>query len=493
MLRLGLKGKFFLYSNILIVATMTVVTLMWISYERSSHLDAIERRGRSIVEVMAIPITDALMYEEIGFVSELGLIDDLIGEVRTGNLDLVRYVAVSNPDGVVTHSTRWQLLGKPFPAGPAWTRPGDGPSTRLLTNVEGEHIVEVKAPLAISTRTWGEVVVGFSLASIGERVRVVTRYGFILATVMILANSAITAVYVQWLFAPVLQLNQSMKRAAQEGLNVRASERRGDEVGELACSFNMMRHELAEARDRDRMRQAQLIHTEKMVAMGTLAAGVAHEINNPLAGILGCVENMRNNPDDRDMAERYLVLIKDGLERIQRTVSNLLDFSRPRELTLEVIPLNHCLEHVLELITYQLNQGHIRVEKHLASDDEVLVKADHFHLEQVFLNLMLNAIRAMPDGGLLSLKSWRRRGIVLAEVADTGVGIAPDDRSRIFNPFFTTHEVGQGTGLGLTVVASIVAAHAAEIEVDSKVGEGSTFRLMFKPASAERRVTSDGV
>ena len=115
-------------------------------------------------------------------------------------------------------------------------------------------------------------------------------------------------------------------------LSVRAAFESQDEVGELADAFNRMMDELEAARDREKVQRAQLAHTEKMAAVGTLAAGVAHEVNNPLSGVLACIENLRVHPDDLEMRGRYLELIEDGLKRIERTVTNLLNFARQREL-----------------------------------------------------------------------------------------------------------------------------------------------------------------
>jgi signal transduction histidine kinase len=221
-----------------------------------------------------------------------------------------------------------------------------------------------------------------------------------------------------------------------------------------------------------------LAHTEKMAAVGTLAAGVAHEVNNPLAGVTACLENLRAHPEDADMRTRYLDLIGDGLRRIERTVTNLLDFSRPREIRPESTSINHNLRHVVELVGYQLRRADIQVVFDL-DDDQALVMADHFQMEQLFLNLVLNAIDAMPEGGTLTLRTRVAGGEVVAEVLDTGTGISEEIRDRLFDPFFTTRDVGEGTGLGLAVSDSIVAAHGGSIEVESNPGSGSTFRVRF--------------
>ena len=296
------------------------------------------------------------------------------------------------------------------------------------------------------------------------------------AIILMLVNSVLTAVYVETLIRPILSLNRTMKRAALGDLGVRALARTGNEVGELADAFNRMMDELEAARDREKVQRAQLAHTEKMAAVGTLAAGVAHEVNNPLAGILACVENMKSNPDDVETRERYLDLIVDGLNRIERTVNTLLNFSRQREMEFEETSLNHNLKHVVELVGYQLRRAGIEVRFDLDPSGAVVL-ADHFQMEQLFLNLVLNAVQAMPRGGELMLRTRVGDDSVVAEVRDTGTGISEKIRDRIFDPFFTTREVGEGTGLGLSVSDSITAAHGGTIEVKSTLKVGTIFRV----------------
>lgn len=476
--KLGLRVKFFLYSNTLIMVTMTLVTILLVVHERGSQLEAIERRGRSICEVMAIPITDALMYEDLGLILETGLIESLITEIQTRNRDLVLYVVVTDNQGKVTHSTDWNLLGSIFDRALGVATAGGAPMLETLKLDDGTEILEGRTSLSISSKSWGSLIVGFSLEPIRQQVRTIAMQAGWVALLLMIGNSAMTAIYVETLIWPILGLNRTMKRAARGDLSVRARPGGSAEVGELAHVFNRMMDEIEEARDREKAQRSQLAHTEKMVAVGTLAAGVAHEVNNPLSGILTCIEIMRENLDDRAMLERYLKLIHDGLRRIEHTVVNLLDFSRERRMELAPTSINHSLRHVAELTKYQFREGHVDVELDL-DPGEPFITADQFQIDQLFLNLVLNALQAMPDGGRLTLRTIQEDGRVLAEVRDTGVGIPADMRERIFDPFFTTREVGEGTGLGLTVSDSIVTAHGGKLEIESTPGNGSVFRVSF--------------
>ncbi len=486
--RLGLRAKFFLYSNTVIAVTMALATTIALVHERSVRYQAIYERAMSLAEALSIPVTDALMYEDLGLVAETGLTDNYIQQIIARNRDLMRYIVVTDPGGRVTHSNRWWLLGKRFPR--AFTDCGHvpGPVSEILPDRErredtapgpaGDQVLEVRTPLRIRSKCWGSLAVGFSLAPIEREVRAVAGRYVLIALVLMLGNSVLTAIYVESLIRPLLALHQVMTRAGKGDLAVRADVRRRDEIGELAEAFNRMMEELREARETEKVRQSQLAHMEKMAAIGTLAAGVAHEVNNPLGGILTCLENLRANPGDREMLERYLDLIQDGLKRIERTVANLLGFSRQRPPQPEPTSINHNLRHVVELADYQLRRAGVEVRFQLDPADPKAM-ADHFQMEQLFLNLVLNAIQAMPDGGVLGLSTEVREGKIIASIADTGVGIPAEIVDRIFEPFFTTREVGKGTGLGLAVSWSIASAHGGSIAVESEVGRGSVFRVIL--------------
>jgi len=476
-LKLGLRIKFFLYSNTLIAVTMILVTVRSTVHERRTRYEAIDRRGRSITEALAIPVADALQREERGEASDPDRIDRYIEQIQEQNGDLLRYVVVTDPAGRVTHSNEAARVGRPFERALDPGTAGAPPAVELLAPRGRERMLEVRAPLGAPGSFRGSLAVGFSLGPVEQQVAAIAKQAALVAIVLMIGNSALTAIYVETLIRPILGLHQTIRRATHGDLSVRAHSASA-EVGELAVAFNRMMDELEEAREREKVRQVQLAHTEKMAAVGTLAAGVAHEVNNPLAGILTCIENMRADLDDREMIERYLDLIHDGIKRIERTVANLLDFSRQRRMVLEPTSINHNLRHVVELVEYQLRKASVETRMELDAD-EPYIMADHFQMEQLFLNLVLNALQAMPDGGILTLRTQARDGRVLAEVRDTGVGIPEEIRERIFDPFFTTRNVEEGTGLGLAVSDSIVASHGGALEVESTPGKGSVFRVAF--------------
>ncbi|MCZ6678668.1 MAG: ATP-binding protein [Candidatus Poribacteria bacterium] len=232
--------------------------------------------------------------------------------------------------------------------------------------------------------------------------------------------------------------------------------------------------------DRKRMEQ-QMIQSEKMAAIGELAAGVAHEINNPLDGLLNCILRIQRNPQNKQQTKEYLALMEEALLRIESTVGQLLDFSRKHELALAPISLNDVVDEVVSLIKYSAEEKGIQIVKHFQKDLDLILGDKHL-LEQVVLNLGLNAIAAMPDGGVLTFQTGKIQFDVLlgdaavyVQATDTGTGIPKSVQDRIFDPFYTTKITEKGTGLGLSVSDRIVRQHEGVIEFESEAGRGSTF------------------
>jgi len=478
MMRLGLRTKFFLYSNSVIVVTASLVAFLWIVHARRASYEATVHRAVETTEALAVPVSRTLAAEGRGSPPASSLVQEYLDGLFSGQDSFFKYAIICDPQGRVRFSNRKELVGQSFARALGPEALGARPLYDNLLDTDGQKVLEVRMPLVASGKTIGCLATGFSLAPVEATMETIGKRAILVALLLILGNSIVTAIYMETLIRPILALNATMKRAGKGDLSVRADERRSDEVGELGRAFNHMMDELEEAQEAARVQAAQLAHTEKMAAVGTLAAGVAHEINNPLAGIMNCVESMIDHPEDAALRQKYLNLTRDGLRRIERIVHNLLDFSRPREPRPELTSLNHSINHVVELVDYQLTQGQIQVHLNLQPDG-AMVLADHFQMEQLLLNLVLNAIAAMPEGGVLTLRTRTSGSEVLAEVCDTGVGIPEDVRQHIFDPFFTTHELGKGTGLGLAVSRRIAQAHGGRIEVESEVGEGSVMRVMI--------------
>jgi signal transduction histidine kinase/CheY-like chemotaxis protein len=244
-----------------------------------------------------------------------------------------------------------------------------------------------------------------------------------------------------------------------------------------------------EARTRElRAAQEQLLQSEKLASIGQLAAGVAHEINNPMGVILGFAQGILKTLPQDDSLRRPLTTMEKESLRCKRIVQNLLDFAHYSEPTPHLTNINELLDASCELVEHQISLQNVKLFKDY---DPALpsIMADLHQLQQVFINVMLNAYQAMPDGGSLRLTTRTVGSELQVTLADTGSGILPENVQRIFDPFFTTKEVGEGTGLGLSVSYGIIKAHGGDIEVESQVGKGTTFviKLPIDKSKADER------
>ncbi len=221
--------------------------------------------------------------------------------------------------------------------------------------------------------------------------------------------------------------------------------------------------------------EEQLRRTERIAELGTLASGMAHEIGTPMNVILGRAEYLLERVTEEPIKKSLQVIVTQ-VERITRVMNQLLAFARRRPVERRPLDLRETIEGSLEMFQERLARHGIRIEKSF-QDDCPKVHADADQMSQVLINLVMNAIQAMPEGGMLRVALARADGMVRLTVADTGHGIAQQDLPKIFDPFFTTKETGKGTGLGLTVVKGIIDEHGGSIQVESDSGKGTTFTI----------------
>jgi hypothetical protein len=314
-----------------------------------------------------------------------------------------------------------------------------------------------------------------------------------------------------------------------------------NEMGQLISSFNRMIEKLRENQEsidnylkslemaNKKLKQAQeeLIRTEKLASIGRFAAGVAHEVGNPLGAILGYTSILEKDGVDGEDAKDYLRRIEKEIERINRIVRELLDFAKPSKFEIKDIEVNKVVENTLSLLSHQKNFKNIETQLEL-QPDLPMVKGDESQLSQVLINILLNAIDAMPNGGNLKIQTEnlvvdnlfgdefqplypRRRkadptesdysrmrkpdplssllskfsrgdSLVKINISDTGMGIEQENLEKIFDPFFSTKDPDKGTGLGLSISLRIIESMGGKISVESEVGKGSTFEIYFPVA-----------
>lgn len=256
-----------------------------------------------------------------------------------------------------------------------------------------------------------------------------------------------------------------------------------DEIGLLASSFNEMSRKMAHDINQLQVLNEQLIRTEKLAAMGTLAAGVAHEVNNPLAAISSLIQMMQVDQKLDENSVENLRLIQTQIQRISQVTKDMMDFARIRPAAKHWISLNDISDTALRLASFDKLFQKLELEK----DYEVnlpKIYADSDQLQQVFLNLFLNSRDAMPNGGKLFINTSISENYIKAEIADNGIGIEKGRIKQIFDPFYTTKPAGKGTGLGLAVCYGIITAHGGKIEVEQNEQRGTKVSIFLPLAES---------
>lgn len=456
--------------------------------------------------------------------------EDVYQIIKTiGNEPEVEAIRVYNKQGIISFAENDSIIHKKVEVssvecihchidGNSIAKVNAEEMTRIFTNSKGQKIIGLIIPIENEKdcssadchahpeqqRILGILDVQMSLASVenflSQSTKSLIRY-LVLTTIII---SLFSGIFI-WLMVH-LRVNVLIKgiNAIAEGdYDYRIMMKAGDELGELSRHFNGMAENLKKAlteikelnenlnvKVQEKTEQLKEIYNhvsmiERMASLGKLSATVAHEINNPLEGILTysklIIKKLQSNEvtlEEKEKIIKYLNLIATETERCGNIVKNLLLFSKSGERTISNNDLIGIVENSLMLIEHHLQLNNIKLVKDFCCN-YLEFECDRNQIEQTILAILINAIEAMPDGGTLSIKVDCENGVIKIKISDTGVGIPKENLDKIFEPFFSTKSNGKGTGLGLSVVYGIVKQHQGKINIESEVNVGTTVTLSF--------------
>lgn len=470
-----LQGKFTFYLSLLIIATMSVLSYWNVSREKELLHNAIIREGRALVESFAIACTNTMLYEEIGLVEEGGLLDNYISDLMQRKDLHVVYAMILDPRGkVLAHNSILEV----------GNLPGDEITQRSITSwntllqYPSQLILDISTPLAISTKRWGTLRIGISLEPLSREISGLV-WKYILYTVgFIIVAIAMVTLLSGVIIKPLRLLSREMDETKPGDDPFPLPSPRDDEIGTLQKSFHRLLKRIKEDEKEKERAQRNLLLTEKMVAIGKLTSGVAHEINNPLGGILNCIYHFKKGTQPVEKQQQYLDLMEDGIKRIQKTVTNLLEYARNPNLERSDADLRALIERALTLLDYQIRKNQIKIERDIPQVSPP-VKVDRDQMGQVFVNIFLNAIQAMQEGGILKVAIKNSGERLTLTISDTGRGIRKEDLSKVFDPFFTTKGEDGGTGLGLWISQGVIERHGGTIQIKSRENHGTTVIMDF--------------
>jgi len=541
-----LRTKFMVPMTALLILSIMAISLYLIDRQAESFRREMKTSGRTMIQMLAMNAESGVL-----FASRYEL-DELLSILR--QFDGVTYAAIYDTDRK-TLSTygEWKDSEVRFKQLLDEKARGDSIGTDYFVEANnGEEFFELNYPvvsrkeklsretLGITsgldqsiareyiTEEIGSIKLIVSLQKVNQSIAEAETTAILFTVVILILTILVLTFFVRVVTRPVQMLVKVTDQVSRGDLSQRVQINQYDEIGHLANTFNKMIESLRQSRDEieeynrnleekiiERTialeeAQAQLIQSEKMSAIGQLAAGVAHELNNPLGGILGyaqfTLEKMKKNqPEpaaDKEAQSyvRYLTDIETQARRCKNIVQNLLRFSRSSHTTeFDEVDVNRVIQDTRTFVEHQLHMNQITLDVDL-SDDLPLIQANGGQLQQVFTNMIINAMHASPPDSEIRIVSrlsppvGEFSGAVELRFIDQGEGIPPELINKIFEPFFTTKDVGKGTGLGLSVSYGIIKEHGGEIKVDSEVGRGTTFTIILPvqkhPQEADRTTKS---
>jgi signal transduction histidine kinase len=482
---LSLKYKFILITTVSIVVLMGGMGYMTVQREKDVLYHEVEKQGRLLGETLAIPIINDLIYERLGLVEEGGLLDNYILEIyNKRDVDLLR-LAILDEDGKVISHNDITEYGKVYDDA---FNSSARKSEKVIVGRSsgGEHnALDFGVPLSIGKKRWGTLTFAISLEKVEHEINLMLVRIALTTLVVIIAGFGLILLLSRRFISPITQLANAMEGTRGEDLDVKVEVKGHDELAVLGERFNSMIERIRQANEEVKKAHEKMVQSEKLASIGILASGVAHEINNPLGGIFNCIRMLEQNPDDPALREKYTGLINEGLGRIESTVNKLLWMSRKSEHKPSELNLRDVTASVYAFVEYRMRQSGIRLENEVPEGFHVF--ADMHDLQQIILNLFINAIQAMEGGGVLEVNGSRDNGSASMVVTDTGCGIPKENMNRIFDPFFTTKPTGEGTGLGLWLTYEIMRNYKGDIRVHSEEGQGCRFTLTFPAPDRHER------
>lgn len=482
---ISIKTQFVLLAVLLVAASSALWG--WWSWKNERHLlyESLEGEGKQMVTSLASPIINALLYEEMGVIEEGGLLDNFIEEMMNNTGFPVVHAFVTDQDGKVLAHNNYSEYGKIYTDSLTHAAITEKRYVSLLFPGKGSQpsILDMAMPLHIYGKTWGTLRVGVSTGPLEKELRALAGRIVGASSFFFLFGTLLSYLIGQNMARPLQRLTALMSTISTDNMAVELPPRRPDEIGILQESFREMLERLRRSEAERELAVSHLIQNEKLASIGKIVAGVAHEVNNPLAIIGACIHNLeQDNPN----SNRNLEILKRGANRIERIVRQLTDFSRASALEIQPVGSSYFFEEIREFGQMALKNRHVNFIAQDLCKPPIALQLDKGKIHQVVLNLLINAADASPEGGTVNLTATSDGNFFLLTIHDQGCGITDDQRERIFDIFYTTKPAGEGTGIGLAICKSIIEMHGGTLNCESMPGDTTfTVRIPTFPSRGE--------
>ncbi|MDK9708237.1 MAG: ATP-binding protein [Desulforhopalus sp.] len=478
-MKLSLQKKFIIIAFLAVFLLTAVISILAAAKTRSALLQASEKQGLMLAQTVSALIINELIYEKLGLVEEGGLIDNYVRELyQRRELDL-KYVAVLDTSLQVISHSNFGEFGKRY-SSPLIEEARKSGSIKMQRTSGGSAVgeeMEFAAPLAIEGKHWGVLLFALSLQGVELEIRAMIAQiiglsllslGFLFIVIYFLSRRFIK---------PIIDLSLAMGEVEVEMREKTMPVAGSDELSSLAESYNDMVRRIRRANEEMKLAHEKLLQSEKLATLGVLASSVAHRINNPLGGLFNCVRLLQKQGDDPAFRSNYLELVLEGLESIEKTVSQLLYTAGRRDGEEKRAEVATVLARVLKFLDYRMKKQEISYLQEVSPGLFIAV-APH-DLEEMFLNTMINSIQAMEEGGSLQVRAAGGEGQVEISVTDSGTGIPQDKLDQVFDLFYSTKKAGEGTGLGMWMTYELVKKYRGHIALESREGVGTKVSIII--------------
>ncbi|MEW6267332.1 MAG: ATP-binding protein [Thermodesulfobacteriota bacterium] len=464
---MNLFAKLFLSVTTLITLIMLGVVYSVLTREQELIVGEMREKGHSIAKLMAVSSVNLLLkndYSTMKRYTEAIIMDKDI-----------KYVIIMDPTGLVKMHTNLDLIGEFLSDDLAVNSLIRQDGIQKYRMGAGEDVYDITEPIIASDKSdlkLGIVRIGISTRKMYSEIAKSRNRILFMGLIAILVGMLGSLIMGRTISRPIKKLVRSAQAISQGNLEVSLKVTSKDEVGLLTEAFR----DMAEALKRNIQ---EMVKSEKLVTVGKMAAGLAHEVKNPLEAIKGSAEYLGKKYADDKTIGKFTAIIKEEIDEVVEFLDEYLQYAKPSKPSFSLKDVNVILEETLYLLDKLVARKQIGVNRRM-DPDLPLVLADSLQMKQVFLNIILNAIESMSSGGTLSIQTFRqkpedRSDQVVIAISDTGKGIPPEYLGRIFDPFYTSKE--KGSGLGLSISQGIIESHRGRISVESEPGKGSVFRI----------------
>ncbi len=490
----SLISRVIILSIMLMTTGIGIFTLFHIQREEQHLIDATRESAKLLLSTVEKSIFTSM---SIGNSEDVQSILEQIGETNE-----FAHLRIFHPDGTILKSSFPSEIGTQV----------SSDELALFTDqkeygiyqVGGEGVLGMVRPIESDQRCFfchgeGRKIIGvlnlnFSLQDMTRRIRDTSEFFFGSTIVIVLLLSlGISFILIRFVKRPIQLMVEKMADVEGGDLSVRMEADSNDEIGVLMNSFNSMVEKLDKTKgELEQYHYRQMERADRLASVGEMAAGIAHEVKNPLAGISGAITVLAEDFADDDPRKQIVDEVLQQIKRLDKTVNDLLYFGRPGKPELDYVDINNLVKTTLFFISQHPEAKNIHRIKELTRD-LAPVWIDEKQIQQVLFNLILNAIQAMKEGGTLVIETdpaeKNGKNYVRVRIIDTGPGIPDAELGKIFVPFHTTKT--QGTGLGLPICRQLLEQHGGEINIESKSAEGTTVTILLPAATGEQHITSE--